>query len=852
MKKLISISLFALFLATGIAGAQQTVRQSGNITPGHISCWITIGVIIDCGASFAGGGNSVVGPNISIANDFVCWANTFGNIISGCGGGFNTINNWTTQIFTAAANNGAVITEGGFILQTNSSPFQNLSVISTAANDIFGLRIYNNALNGQDWRVEQGRSNVGDLDISRCPSTCTSVAAFSADGTTITTTAGLKLPSTAMPIAQAFAGVGSSATGLASLVSLTNASSLYKFEWNTQLSVSSNIGGAISSISTITYNSGSGLLTLTFASAPYGADLTGPIGTDALVYNITGGFANGAWPVASISNGGLTVVLQAQTGLGSLTLSGGSFTPTANKGALYAAGVCSAGSSDCYAANFIASAGSGFLHTTTGLEIDVNNGAQNYGAVRWGYDGGVTPQQWGLVLASSSAANNSTSFVSTAGIYLTALASSGSIGGGAWRYGMICDTLSVATACLFDPSYGTNSYLMAGTHTTGINMSGATLTVAMLLPNNVPIQQTDSTSAAHDLIYLNGSNVVQIGDASYGAAVKGLTVTGSFTATGLVTNADLVNAATTVGGATCTLGSTCLGTATGSGNVVLATSPTISGLTVTGSLTATGLISPSSLAAQNANTVLGNGTGSSASPTALAVNSCSATGDALLWTSGTGFGCATGYAPLASPTFTTSATAPEFISNGATNSVTMQMAQGGSIRELSTSGGAIYLDVGFGSGSTTGTLYLRYGASATQAMAVGSSGLEFLVVSSAAQSNVLCWNSSTGLVTYQSATNCNPSALRYKNLLKPTPLDSTRLGVLRTNQPWAYKPGDLYENGRAHVGLLADDVEAMDWRCVTYENGLLQNYEDRCVIAYLVAARQADRAEFKAYRENHP
>ncbi|CAJ0802946.1 hypothetical protein LMG18090_04364 [Ralstonia mannitolilytica] len=48
------------------------------------------------------------------------------------------------------------------------------------------------------------------------------------------------------------------------------------------------------------------------------------------------------------------------------------------------------------------------------------------------------------------------------------------------------------------------------------------------------------------------------------------------------------------------------------------------------------------LATQGANTVLGNGTASTAAPTALAVPSCSAAANALLWTSGTGFSCNSG------------------------------------------------------------------------------------------------------------------------------------------------------------------------------------------------------------------
>lgn len=71
-----------------------------------------------------------------------------------------------------------------------------------------------------------------------------------------------------------------------------------------------------------------------------------------------------------------------------------------------------------------------------------------------------------------------------------------------------------------------------------------------------------------------------------------------------------------------------------------------------------GNVTAAALAAQAANTVVANVTGSSASPTAVAVPSCSASGNNLQWTSGTGFTCATGYAQLASPTFTGTVTIP--------------------------------------------------------------------------------------------------------------------------------------------------------------------------------------------------
>lgn len=62
-------------------------------------------------------------------------------------------------------------------------------------------------------------------------------------------------------------------------------------------------------------------------------------------------------------------------------------------------------------------------------------------------------------------------------------------------------------------------------------------------------------------------------------------------------------------------------------------------------------VSLGSLASAAANTVVGNGTGASATPTALAVPSCSGLNGALSWTSGTGFGCNTIHGLIGVKTF---------------------------------------------------------------------------------------------------------------------------------------------------------------------------------------------------------
>ncbi|CAE6712769.1 hypothetical protein R75461_01135 [Paraburkholderia nemoris] len=70
-------------------------------------------------------------------------------------------------------------------------------------------------------------------------------------------------------------------------------------------------------------------------------------------------------------------------------------------------------------------------------------------------------------------------------------------------------------------------------------------------------------------------------------------------------------------------------------------SPTFNNLTVNGTFTSTGNIGLASLAKQAANTVVANVTGSTASPTAFAMPSCSTSASALNWTTSTGFTCNT-------------------------------------------------------------------------------------------------------------------------------------------------------------------------------------------------------------------
>lgn len=136
----------------------------------------------------------------------------------------------------------------------------------------------------------------------------------------------------------------------------------------------------------------------------------------------------------------------------------------------------------------------------------------------------------------------------------------------------------------------------------------------------------------------SGGSVVQVNSSTLATAnlasttgATGVTVSNP---SGSTVNFNLATDTLTLGSTTLTLG----GTTTSVGGLTLA-SPTFSG-TVAGANT----VPLSILAQSGANTMLGNWTGSTANVTANAMPSCSAGGDALLYTSGTGVTCATGYA----------------------------------------------------------------------------------------------------------------------------------------------------------------------------------------------------------------
>jgi hypothetical protein len=107
-------------------------------------------------------------------------------------------------------------------------------------------------------------------------------------------------------------------------------------------------------------------------------------------------------------------------------------------------------------------------------------------------------------------------------------------------------------------------------------------------------------------------------------------------------------------------------------------------------------------------------------------------------------------------------------------------------------------------------------------------------LANAATTSAVCYNTGTGVLTYDGTVGtCTVSGRQFKNILggfdSVANIDSLRPAVYR------YKPESGFDDGRVHVGLIAQDVARMDDRCVVRNtDGEIINFEDRCVIAHLI------------------
>ena len=231
-------------------------------------------------------------------------------------------------------------------------------------------------------------------------------------------------------------------------------------------------------------------------------------------------------------------------------------------------------------------------------------------------------------------------------------------------------------------------------------------------------------------------------------------------------------------------------------------------------------------------------------------NSVTGTGSMVLSTSPTLTGTSGGTALLVAagtkgmrvvPTSATG-TAIEGVDNTGAGSY-QPLTIGGSALAFSASG-TVAIDM-----NASGAFYPHTDAAANQSLGVSGARWNGIYVSLAntATTSAVCYNTGTGAITYNGTVGtCTVSALAYKVPGQPIANGKAlaSLVTMRTDD-WTYKKLSGLDD-REHVGLYADDVAKLDKRCAIYKDGKIENYDDRCVLAYTIAAMK----ELKAGSDN--
>lgn len=152
-------------------------------------------------------------------------------------------------------------------------------------------------------------------------------------------------------------------------------------------------------------------------------------------------------------------------------------------------------------------------------------------------------------------------------------------------------------------------------------------------------------------------------------------------------------------------------------------SQSLTNKTISGASNTLSSIALSSLATQATNTVVGNATSGSASPTALAMTSCSSSASAVTWTTNSGFGCNTAVAASTATTATN-------LAGGAAGALPYQSGSGATSLLAAGSSGQILRSGGAGAPSWSTATYPA--TAGTAANVLRSDGTNYLSAALAA------------------------------------------------------------------------------------------------------------------------
>lgn len=263
---------------------------------------------------------------------------------------------------------------------------------------------------------------------------------------------------------------------------------------------------------------------------------------------------------------------------------------------------------------------------------------------------GTNVEAWNTILdafAAITGANNKIPYYTGASTMSAAVAS-GDCTNSAMAFTCTkTNGVSFATSATTDTTNASN--ISSGTLSNS-RLSTGTGSANVVLGGTVTAGGPIGSSTVTPIITYNAAGqLITVSSATIAPSVGNITGLGSGVSSALGTNVGSAGAPVVNGGA---LGTPSSGTLTN-----------VSGLLLSG------------LAAQAANTVVGNATAGGASPTALSMTSCSTSGSAVTWTTNTGFGCNTSIAANTA-TSATSATTATNIASGTANQIPYQTGSG--------------------------------------------------------------------------------------------------------------------------------------------------------------------------------
>lgn len=131
-----------------------------------------------------------------------------------------------------------------------------------------------------------------------------------------------------------------------------------------------------------------------------------------------------------------------------------------------------------------------------------------------------------------------------------------------------------------------------------------------------------------------------------------------------------------------------------------------------------------------------------------------------------------------------------------------------------------------------------------------SGGVAIPSMTSSAQTNVVCYNTGTGLLTYQAfATGCVTSSERFKDNIEPLS-SSEALATIRALRPVAYSYRPEADLGKdRHMGFTAEQVASVDPELATYDSdGKPRAVKYQEMSPRIVAAIQEQQKQINALR----